>query len=74
MVAVAKDAADTTVGNLNENAGGQFPAGAVASIKELGFQLKRSIEVPVGDFAVHMVIRDNQNGRMGSLIVPLSGK
>jgi VWFA-related protein len=74
VLAVAKDAKDTTVGQLNENAGGQFPPEAVAQIKELGFQLKRSIEVPVGDFTLHFVIRDNQNGRIGSLIVPLSVK
>src|SRR5271165_670895 len=71
VIAVAKDAKDATVGKLNENSGGQFPPEAVAQIKELGFQLSRSIEVPTGDFTLHFVIRDNQTGRMGSLIVPL---
>jgi hypothetical protein len=71
LIAVARDAKDTTVGKLNEDAGGQFPPAAVAQIKELGFQLKRSIEVPAGDLTIHFVIRDNQTGRMGSLIVPL---
>ncbi len=74
LAAVAKDAKDTTVGKLDENAGGQFPPEAVAQIKELGFQLKRSIEVPAGDFTLHFVIRDNQTGRTGSLIVPLRAK
>ncbi len=71
VVAVAKDAKGATVGKLNEGAGGQFPPEAVAQIKELGFQLKRSIEVPAGDLTIHFVIRDNQTGRIGSLIVPL---
>jgi VWFA-related protein len=71
VLAVAKDANGATVGKLNEGAGGQFPPEAVAQIKELGFQLKRSIEVPAGDLTIHFVIRDNQTGRMGSLIVPL---
>ncbi len=74
IVAVAKDAKGATVGKLSEGAGGQFPPEAVAQIKELGFQLKRSIEVPVGDLTLRFVLRDNQNGRMGSLIVPLSVK
>jgi len=74
LVVLAKDARDTTVGKLNENEGAQVPPGAVAQIKELGFQLKRSIEVPAGDLTMHFVLRDNQNGRMGSLIVPLSVK
>ncbi len=71
IVAVAKDAKGATVGKLNEGAGGQFPPEAVAQIKELGFQLKRSIEVTPGDLNIHFVIRDNQTGRIGSLIVPL---
>ena len=71
LIAMAKDAKDTTVGKLNESAGGQFPPEAVAPIKELGFQLKRSIEVPAGDLTIHFVIRDNQTGRLGSLLVPL---
>ena len=71
VMAVAKDAKGATVGKLNEGAGGQFPPEAVTQIKELGFQLKRSIEVPAGDLTIHFVIRDNQSGRMGSLIVPL---
>jgi len=74
LIAMATDANDTTVGKLNENAGGQFPPEAVAQIKELGFRLSRSIEVPAGDFTLHFVLRDNQTGRMGSLIVPLSVK
>jgi VWFA-related protein len=71
VLAVAKDAKGATVGKLNEGAGGQFPPEAVAQIKEVGFQLKRSIEVPAGDLTIHFVIRDNHSGRMGSLIVPL---
>ena len=71
VLAVAKDGNGTTVGKLNEGAGGQFPPEAVAQIKEVGFQLKRSIDVPPGDLTLHFVIRDNQTGRMGSLIVPL---
>ena len=74
LVAVARDGKDAIVGKLNENAGGQFAPEAVAQIKELGFQLKRSIEVPAGDFTLHFIIRDNQTGRIGSLIVPLSVK
>jgi VWFA-related protein len=71
LYAVAKNAKGEQVGKLYEGAGGQFPPEAVAQIKELGFQLKREIEVPPGDCDVHFVIRDNQTGRIGSLIFPL---
>ncbi len=73
VVALAKDAKDATAGKLSEIAGGKFPPEAVAQIKELGFQLRRSIEVPSsGQYTLHMVLYDNQTGRMGSLIVPMT--
>lgn len=72
LFAIAKNGKGEQVAKLSEGAGGQFPPEAVAQIKELGFQLKRAIEVPTGDFEVHFVIRDNQNGRVGSLIFPLT--
>jgi VWFA-related protein len=75
IVAQAKNGTGDVVGKLSEGAGGQFPPEAVAQIKELGFQLKRSIEVPgAGDFTLHLVIRDNPTGRMGSIAMPLNVK
>ena len=71
LVAVAKNAKGEQVGKLSEGAGGQFPPEAVSQIKELGFQLKRAIEITPGDCQVHFVIRDNQTGRIGSVIFPL---
>jgi VWFA-related protein len=71
LVAIAKNAKGETLGKMNEGAGGQFPPEAVAQIKEMGFQLKRSFEVSPGESTVHFVIRDNQTGRMGSIIFPL---
>ena len=53
--------------------GGQFPPEAIAQIKELGFQLKRSIEVPSkGQYTLHLVLYDNQTGRIGSLSAPMT--
>jgi VWFA-related protein len=74
LFAAAIDASGTTVGKLNENAGGKFPPEAVAQIKEVGFQLKRSMEVPSGNFTLHFVVRDNLTGRIGSLTAPLNVK
>ncbi len=75
IVAQAKNAKGEIAGKLSEGAGGQFPPEAVAQIRELGFQLKRSIEVPApGQFTLHLVMRDNATGRMGSVIVPMDVK
>ena len=59
---------------MNEGADGKFPPDAVAHIKELGFQLKRSFEVSPGECTVHFLVRDNQSGRMGDVVFPLSVK
>jgi VWFA-related protein len=74
FVARAVNAAGQTVGKMNEGAGGKFPPDAVAQIKELGFQLKRSFEVSPGDCTVHFLVRDNHSGRMGDIVFPLSVK
>jgi len=74
FVAKAINAAGQAVGSLNEGAGGKFQPDQVAHIKELGFQLKRSFEVSPGDCTVRFLVRDNQSGRMGDVIFPLSVK
>ena len=74
FVAKAINASGQTVGNMSEGAGGKFPPDAVAQIKEMGFQLKRSFEASPGDCTVHFLVRDNQSGRMGDIVFPLSVK
>jgi VWFA-related protein len=74
FVAKAVNAQGQTVGNMNEGAGGKFPPDAVAQIKEQGFQLKRSFEVSPGECTVHFLVRENQTGRMGDIVFPLSVK
>lgn len=71
LLAVAKNAKGEVVGRMNEGAGGQFPPEAVAQIKQLGFQLKRSMEVSPGDSTLHFLVRNNQTGQMGSVLFPL---
>ena len=74
FLAVATNAKGEKVGSMNEGAGGKFPPDAVAHIKELGFQLKRSFEVSPGESTVRFLVRDNQTGRMGDVIFPLNVK
>jgi len=74
FLAVATNAKGDKVGAMNEGAGGKFPPEAVAQIKELGFQLKRSFEASPGESTVRFLVRDNQTGRMGSIIFPLNVK
>jgi hypothetical protein len=74
FLAVATNARGDKVGAMNEGAGGKFPPEAVAQIKELGFQLKRSFEASPGESTVRFLVRDNQTGRMGSIIFTLNVK
>ena len=74
LVAEAVNAAGQKVGTMNEGAGGKFQPDQVAQIKEAGFQLKRSFEVAPGECTVHLVIGDNQTGRTGDVIFPMTVK
>lgn len=74
LVAEALNASGQKVGAMNEGAGGKFQADQVAQIKEMGFQLKRSFELAPGDCTVRFVIRDNQTGRTGDVIFPMTVK
>ena len=74
LVVEATNAAGQKVGTMNESAGGKFPPEAVAQIKEMGFQLKRSFEVSPGDCTVRFLVRDNQSGKSGDVIFPLTVK
>jgi VWFA-related protein len=74
FLAKAFNASGQVVGTMNESAGGKFPPEAVAQIKEIGFQLKRSFEVSPGECTVRFLARDNQSGRMGDIIFPLNVK
>ena len=74
FVAEATNAAGQKVGEMNEGAGGKFPPDAVANIKVVGFQLKRSFETAPGELTVHFLVRDNQTGRTGDVIFPLTVK
>ena len=74
LVANALNSAGQKVGTMNEGAGGKFQPDQVAQIKEMGFQLKRSFEVAPGECTVHFVIRDNQTGRTGDIIFPMTVK
>jgi len=74
LVAKAFNNSGQVVGSMNESSGGKFPPEAVAQIKELGFQLKRSFDVSPGECTVHFLVRDNQKGRSGDVIFPMTVK
>jgi VWFA-related protein len=74
FVARAFNALGQAVGTMNEGASGKFPPDAVAQIKEMGFQLKRSFDVSPGECTVRFLTRDNQTGHMGDIIFPLNVK
>ncbi len=74
LLAVATNTKGEKVGTMNEGAGGKFPPEAVAHIKELGFQLKRSFDVSPGECTVRFLVRDNQTGLMGDVLFPLNVK
>jgi VWFA-related protein len=67
--ATKKGAIANTVG---QTVRGVLPPDALAKIKAEGIIYRNSIDLAPGDYQVRFIVRDNLNGRIGSLIVPLT--
>jgi hypothetical protein len=44
----------------------------MASLGANGIDMKNALELPAGNFAVRVVIRDNVTGKIGSVTAPLT--
>lgn len=51
---------------------GMLPPDSLAKIKAEGIIYRNSIDLAPGDYQVRFIVRDNLNGKIGSLIVPLT--
>jgi VWFA-related protein len=67
--ATKKGAIANTVG---QTVRGMLPPDALAKIKAEGIIYRNSIDLAPGDYQVRFIVRDNLNGRIGSVMVPLT--
>lgn len=59
-------------GNAGQTTKGTVPAAALLKIKADGIFYQNALELPPGTYDVRFVVRDNLNGRIGSVTVPLT--
>jgi VWFA-related protein len=57
--------------NAAQTVKGAIPDSALPKIKAEGFVYKNALELPPGAYQIRFVVRDNLNGRIGSVSAPL---
>jgi VWFA-related protein len=62
----------TIADTVGQTVKGMLPAEALARIKADGIVYRNSLDLPPGEYQVRFVVRNNLNGRLGSLVVPLT--
>ena len=58
-------------GNVAQEARGDVPAANLEKLKADGIFYANALELPAGNYQVRFVVRDNLNGRIGSVTAPL---
>jgi hypothetical protein len=48
-----------------------LPPAAVSQVESGGLTYANSLNLPPGDYTVHLVVRDNQSGKIGSVVAQL---
>ncbi len=59
-------------GNVAQEARGDVPAANLEKLKADGIFYANALELPAGNYQVRFVVRDNLNGRIGSVTAPLT--
>jgi hypothetical protein len=49
---------------------GDFKPGAPSSVLNTGLSYSDALHLPKGEITLHLDVRDNLNGRVGSVVVP----
>ncbi len=71
IVCTARTAKGTAVDQISQTVGGVLKPEVAARIAKEGILYKNVLRVPAGSLRLHFVVRDNLDGRTGSVVVPL---
>ncbi len=74
FVAVARKPNTEIAGQTAKTVSTKLPEQAVSQIKSDGIVYKSFLELEPGDYEVRFLVRDNQTGRMGTVLAPLTVK
>ena len=71
FAAVARDGKGDGKAVFTQTFSSKLKPGGVQEIRESGITYTNSLDLPPGEYSVRVVVRDNLNGRMGSVLAPL---
>jgi VWFA-related protein len=74
LVAVAFAANGKNAGNTELHMTSRLPPEKVGELRKSGIQGTALLELAPGNYDIHFVVRDNQNGGIGSVVYPLEVK
>jgi len=66
FVCIARAKDGTVIGQFAQKVQKDLPPEAVATIQKSGITYKNNLDLPIGDYLVRMVVRDNNTGRTGA--------
>lgn len=70
LVVATKDG--VTAGTTGQTLQGALPGEVVQKLKVQGVGYKNTLDLPPGQYQVRFVVRDNFNGKIGSVSAPLT--
>ncbi len=71
FLVLATDLSGKDVGKITQRLDRKLPPAGVTQIRENGITYANLLTLAPGAYSVHIVVRDNMTGRMGSIVAPL---
>ena len=71
FIAVARTPELQSAGEISQQFGGKLPADALARVRSTGMGYHNQLYLAPGEYTVRFIVRDNLNGRIGSVTAPL---
>jgi VWFA-related protein len=71
FIAIASSFDGKEAGRVTQRLERTLPPAAVSQVESGGLTYANSLNLPPGDYTVHLVVRDNQSGKIGSVVAQL---
>jgi len=71
FIVIANSPDGKEAGRMTQRLDRTIPPQGVSQIESAGLTYANSLNLPPGDYTVHMVVRDNQTGKIGSVVTQL---
>lgn len=71
FIVIATSPDGKEAGRLTQRVEQMLPPAAVSQVESAGLTYTNSLKLPPGHYTVHLVVRDNQSGKIGSVVAQL---